>query len=224
MAPARSETVDRYLETIYYIEHEGEVARPGRIAEWMGVSAPTVTNTLRRLERDGWVVIAPDRSVRLSDAGEHAASQIVRRHRLVERWLTDVLGLDWITADREAGAIAHGLSEVVMERLDGHLGEPLTCPHGNVIPGRRPPRGGRMVRLLDVEPGAHTRLLRVSEVAEHEAPHVLGVLHDTGLVPEAALRLVAVGREWVELEVAGARHRIEPAVARAIWVEAPSAG
>src|SRR5439155_21113976 len=94
-----SEAVERYLEAIYYIEHEHEVARPGRLAEWLGVSAPTVSISLHRLVRDGWIEVAADRSVQLSDAGGEAAAAIVRRHRIVERWLTDVLGLDWATAD-----------------------------------------------------------------------------------------------------------------------------
>jgi DtxR family Mn-dependent transcriptional regulator len=91
----RSETSERYLEAIYYIQHEGEVPRPGRLAEWLGVSAPTVTVSLQRLARDGLVSIAGDRSVELTEKGAEAAATIVRRHRIVERWLTDVLGLDW---------------------------------------------------------------------------------------------------------------------------------
>ncbi len=105
---ARSEVTDRYLETIYYIEHEGDVPRPGRIAEWLGVSTPTVSVSLQRLARDGWIILAHDRSVHLSDAGRVAAAAAVRRHRLIERWLTDALGLDWATADREAAALSHG--------------------------------------------------------------------------------------------------------------------
>ena len=131
---------DRYLETIYYIEHEGDVPRPGRIAEWLG-QRPTVSVSLQRLARGGWVQLAEDRSVHLSDAGRVAAAAVVRRHRLIERWLTDVLGLDWATADREAASLSHGVSEIVLERLDEHLGRPSTCPHGNVIPGRRAPAG-----------------------------------------------------------------------------------
>ena len=100
----RSETTERYLEAIYYIEHEGEVPRPGRLAEWLGVSAPTVTVSLQRLARDGLIRIAGDRSVELTNCGAEAAAMIVRRHRIVERWMTDVLGLDWATADLEARA------------------------------------------------------------------------------------------------------------------------
>ena len=101
----RSETVKHYAETIFYIRQEGRV-RPGRLAEWLGVSAPTVTVTLQRLARDGFVEIGADRSVTLTPTGEDLAEKIVRVHRLLERWLTDVLGLDWATADEEAQRLA----------------------------------------------------------------------------------------------------------------------
>jgi len=98
----RRETVEHYLETIFYIAHEGEVVRPGRIAEWQGVSAPTVSATLGKLERDGWIAMASDRSVTTTERGESLAATVVRHHRLLERWLTDTLGLDWASADEEA--------------------------------------------------------------------------------------------------------------------------
>lgn len=217
----RTETTDRYLETIYYIEHEGDVPRPGRIAEWLGVSAPTVSVSLQRLARDGWVTVADDRSVHLSDAGRVAAACVVRRHRLVERWLTDVLGLDWATADREAAVLSHGVSDTVLDRLDEHLGRPTTCPHGNVIPGRRPPPGRPMRRLTELPEGVQSRVFRVSEVAEHEAPQLLGVLHDSGLVPDA--HVAVRGREdgHLRLEVDGHAVVVSGAAAAAVWVESP---
>jgi DtxR family Mn-dependent transcriptional regulator len=219
VASARSEVADRYLETIYYIEHEGDVPRPGRIAEWLGVSAPTVSVSLQRLARDGWVTTAEDRSVHLTDAGRVAAAAVVRRHRLIERWLTDVLGLDWATADREAAALSHGVSEVVLERLDEHLGRPSTCPHGNVIPGRRAPPGRPMQRLVDLPAGVDSRVFRISEVAEHDAPQLLAVLHDGGVVPEAAIRVSERGDGQLRLVVDGHPVVLSQGVAAAVWVE-----
>jgi DtxR family Mn-dependent transcriptional regulator len=216
---ARSEVADRYLETIYYIEHEGDVPRPGRIAEWLGVSAPTVTVTLQRLARDGWVSVAEDRSVRLSDAGRVAAAAVVRRHRLIERWLTDVLGLDWATADREAAALSHGVSDVVLERLDDLLGRPSTCPHGNVIPGRRAPAGRPMQRLAELPTGVASRVFRISEVAEHDAPQLLAVLHDAGVVPEARIQVVDRADTQLRLIVEGQPVVLSEGVATAVWVE-----
>lgn len=219
--PARSEVTDRYLETIFYIEQEGDVPRPGRIAEWLGVSAPTVSVSLQRLARAGWVTLARDRSVHLSDSGRIVAAAVVRRHRLVERWLTDMLGLDWATADREAAALSHGVSDVVLERLDDHLGRPTTCPHGNVIPGRRPPHGRPMVRLVDLPAGAESRVFRVSEVAEHDAPQLLRVLHDGGLVPEARVRIDGRSGGELRLVVDGHPVVVSDGVAAAVWVESP---
>ena len=106
----RSETVKHYAETIFYIRQEEGRVRPGRLAEWLGVSAPTVTVTLQRLARDGFVEIGTDRSVTLTPRGEDLAAKIVRVHRLLERWLTDVLGLDWAAADEEAQRLAAGVS------------------------------------------------------------------------------------------------------------------
>jgi DtxR family Mn-dependent transcriptional regulator len=220
---ARSEVTDRYLETIYYIEHEGDIPRPGRIAEWLGVSAPTVSVSLQRLARDGWVTLAPDRSVHLSDQGRVAAAAVVRRHRLVERWLTDVLGLDWATADREAAALSHGVSEVVLERLDEHLGRPATCPHGNVIPGRRPPRGRPMQRLTELPAAVESRVFRISEVAEHDAPQLLAVLHDAGILPEARVIIRERADGQLRLEVEGHPVVVSEGVADAVWVESAPA-
>jgi DtxR family transcriptional regulator, Mn-dependent transcriptional regulator len=217
-AAARSETADRYLEAIYYIEHEGEVARPGRLAEWLGVSAPTVTVTLQRLARDGWVKIAGDRSVDLTAPGAEAAAAIVRRHRIVERWLTDVLGLDWATADREAASLAPGISPTVLDRLDEHLGHPSTCPHGNLIPGRRPPKGSSLVRLTELDPGAAARVARISEVAEHEAPQLLATLDRHGLLPGVELRVVERQGSTQTVRVGSDSAVLDAGIARAIWV------
>ena len=104
-------------------------------------SAPTVSATLQRLQRDGWITMAKDRSVTTTPKGEELAATVVRHHRLLERWLTDTLGLDWASADEEAQRLAPGLTDEVADRLAAHLGDPSTCPHGNVIPGRPAPYG-----------------------------------------------------------------------------------
>ena len=220
-ATPRSPTAERYLEAIYYIEHEGEVARPGRLAEWLGVSAPTATVSLQRLVRDGWVRMGTDHAVELTEAGAAAAAAIVGRHRIVERWLTDVLGLDWATADAEAAELAHGLSELVLNRLDEHLGRPVTCPHGNVIPGRRPPQGRRLVRLTDVAPGSTGRVARISEVAEHEAPQLLATLSDRRLIPGTDVRVTGRDATSMQLDAGNGPFAVGAHLARAVWVEEP---
>ena len=218
----RSEAAERYLEAIYYIDHEGQVPRPGRLAEWLGVSAPTVTVSLQRLSRAGLVRIADDRSVDLTDAGAVAAATIVRRHRIVERWLTDVLGLDWAAADLEAQTLAHGMSATVLDRLDQQLGRPSTCPHGNVIPGRTPPAGRSLMRLVDLADGESARVARISEVAEHEAPQLLRILDQRGIVPGIEIRVVArASAGWTLRAGANDEMTVDPGTARAVWVEVP---
>ena len=186
-----SEVISRYLEAIYYMWSEGEPLRSARLADWLGVSRPTVTIGLRRMARDGMVRLTRDKEIELTAAGMRAAESIVRRHRIMERWLTDGLGLDWVTADEEAARLEHAVSEVVERRLYETLGRPKTCPHGNPIPGHSRPVA-RETRLAGLSKGVEARLTRVSEVAEREAPRLLSYLHERGLVPGRSLRVVEV--------------------------------
>jgi len=186
-----SEVISRYLEAIYYIWSEGETPRSARLADWLGVSRPTVTVALRRMTRDGMVRMNGRKEIELTAAGRREAEAIVRRHRIMERWLTDVLGLDWVVADAEAARLEHAVSEVVEQRLYEALGRPRTCPHGNPIPGhtRASPRERRLATLAA---GARAAISRVSEVAEREAPLLLAYLDERGLTPGRAIDVVEV--------------------------------
>ena len=206
-----SEVSARYLEAIYYMRAEGQVVRSARLADWLGVSRPTVTLGLRRMLRAGLVRMNQLKEVELTSAGEGEAAQIVRRHRVVERWLTDVLGLDWIAADEEAARLEHAVSEVVEERLWEALGRPVSCPHGNPIPGYAEMRSDER-RLADLAEGDAVRLHRVSEVAEREAPALLRHLLDRGLVPGAALRILEVETVGGTLRLAVQRRQEESEV------------
>jgi DtxR family Mn-dependent transcriptional regulator len=219
-APAHTEIVDHYLETIFYIANEGEVVRPGRIAEWLGVSAPTVSVTLRRLADEGWIRVAGDRSVSLTRAGAKVAEDVVRGHRLAERWLVDVLGLDWATADVEAQRLAPGFSPEVVERLDESLGHPDTCPHGNVIPGRQAPYE-RLIALADLGPGTPALIRRISEVAEHDAPQLLRQLDALGLYPGVSVAVAEGDRgfEALSIHVGDGVLALGTEAARSLWVE-----
>ncbi len=177
-----SEVVSRYLEAIYYMWSEKEPLRSARLADWLGVSRPTVAVGLRRMTRDGLVRMNGRKEIELTDPGMRAAEAIVRRHRIMERWLTDALGLDWVTADAEAARLEHAVSEVVERRLYEVLGRPKTCPHGNPIPGHTV-AAPREVRLSALDEGDRAAITRVSEVAEREAPPLLAYLHDRSLVP-----------------------------------------
>jgi DtxR family transcriptional regulator, Mn-dependent transcriptional regulator len=188
-----SEVVSHYLEAIYYMWSEGEPLRSARLADWLGVSRPTVTVAVRRMTGYGMVRMNRRKEIELTPAGRRAAEAIVRRHRIMERWLTDGLGLDWVTADTEAARLEHAVSEVVEKRLYEVLGRPGTCPHGNPIPGHSKAAPNEL-RLTNLNAGARASITRVSEVAEREAPLLLAYLHERRLVP---------GREIAVLEVDG---------------------
>jgi DtxR family transcriptional regulator, Mn-dependent transcriptional regulator len=183
--------ISHYLEAIYYIRAEGETVRSARLADWLSVSRPTVTIALRRMSRDGMVRLTPRKEVELTDRGEAAAESIVRRHRIMERWLTDALGLDWVTADLEAERLEHAISAVVEAKLYQALGRPRTCPHGNPIPGHSTMRANE-TRLSALRPGELGIITRISEVAQREAPPLLQYLHERGLHPGTRIKVEEV--------------------------------
>ena len=184
-----SEVVSRYLEAVYYMWSEKEPLRSARLADWLGVSRPTVAVGLRRMTRDGLVRMNGRKEIELTARGMRTAESIVRRHRIMERWLTDGLGLDWVTADAEAARLEHAVSEVVEQRLYEVLGRPSTCPHGNPIPGHSV-ASPRETRLSTLAAGARANITRVSEVAEREAPLLLAYLHKRDLTPGREVRVL----------------------------------
>jgi DtxR family Mn-dependent transcriptional regulator len=186
-----SEVVSHYLEAIYYIWSEGEAVRSARLADWLSVSRPTVTVAVRRMSRDGLARLNARKEIELTARGRRMAEAIVRRHRIMERWLTDGLGLDWVTADEEAARLEHAVSDVVEKRLYEVLGRPSTCPHGNPIPGYSKAAPNEM-RLTNALAGARASITRVSEVAGREAPLLLAYLHERKLVPGAQIAVVEV--------------------------------
>ncbi len=220
MTTTHTATVDKYLEAIYCIAGEGEVVRPSRLAYWLSVSAPTVSDALQRLKRDGWVDLGEDRSVTLTPSGERTATALVRRHRILERWLTDVLGFDWATADVEADRISSAMSDVVVNQIDATMGSPATCPHGNVIPGRAAPYGA-LTALADLDAGRPATVRRISEVAEHEAPALLTTLAEYAIHEgsEVVVRDGDAGDGEISLSVAGATLTLSREAAGRIWVE-----
>src|SRR4051794_23297514 len=124
-----------YLRTIYELEEEGVVALRARIAERLGQTGPTVSQTVARMERDGLLQVADDRHLQLTEKGRHEAVAVMRKHRLAERLLADVIGLNWEDVHIEACRWEHVMSEAVERRIVAMLKKPLVCPHGNPIPG-----------------------------------------------------------------------------------------
>ena len=221
MSSPHTATVDKYLEAIYYIDAEGEVVRPSRLAYWLSVSAPTVSEALARLKRDGWIEIGADRSVTLSESGRTTATDLVRRHRILERWLTDVLGFDWATADLEAERISSSISEAVINQIDASMGSPATCPHGNAIPGHHAPYG-TLVALADLDVGTPATVRRISEVAEHEAPALLSMLAEHAIQEGSEVTVVNADTAPgdIAIVVVGRPLTLSLDAAQTIWVEA----
>jgi DtxR family Mn-dependent transcriptional regulator len=214
-----SEVVSRYLEAIYYMWSEREPLRSSRLADWLGVSRPTVAVGLRRMTRDGLVQMNRRKEIELTEAGMRSAEAIVRRHRIMERWLTDALGFDWVTADAEAARLEHAVSDVVERRLYEVLGRPATCPHGNPIPGYSE-AAAREVRLSSLASGDEAAITRVSEVAEREAPPLLAYLHQRNLTPGREVGVVEaddVGKT-LRVRVDGRDVTLSHETASKIWV------
>jgi DtxR family Mn-dependent transcriptional regulator len=219
-AADHSRTVGRYLEAIFYIDAEGDVVRAAHLAEWLGVAQPTVTLALRRLARDGLTDVSASKAISLTPRGRAAAANIVRKHRIAERWLTDVVGLDWVQADEEAAKLEHALSDDVANRLHVLIGKPDTCPHGNPIPGVRTKRPGR--RPLSKLPiGQRSHVRRISEVAEHETPELLRFLATSGLVLGAEVQTVEVsqGAGTQTVRTAGRAVPMAFEVASKVWID-----
>jgi len=215
-----SATVDKYLEVIFYIAAEGDVVRPGKVAAWLSVSPPTVSEAMQRLERDGWIEIAHDRSVALTPKGNEVAANLVRHHRILERWLTDVLGLDWASADDEAERLSSAVSDFLIDRIDASLDRPLTCPHGNPIPGRDAAYG-ELTALAALPGGSRANVRRISEVSEHEARDLLTMLSSHEISEGSAVQIVTTPDESgaMQVVVEGRQFELPVDAARLIWVE-----
>jgi DtxR family Mn-dependent transcriptional regulator len=211
------DTTEEYLETILALEEEGVTPLRARLVERLGLSAAAVSETVGRLSDQGFVELAGDRSLHLTDKGRHLATTVVRRHRLAERLLTDVIGLEWEKVHREAARWEHAISADVEEKLVELLGDPATCPHGNPIPGsKRTVRSQPVTPLAKSDPGQIT-VARISEKLE---------LSDDGLQLVAAARLVpgasaeVVGREadGVRVKTATGEHVVPDVVGEQLFV------
>ncbi|GHO86100.1 metal-dependent transcriptional regulator [Dictyobacter formicarum] len=190
-----SATVEEYLEMIYNMSMEDEVVIGARLAERFHVSAPTVTEMLKRLVRDGYVEMNSKRHVFLTEAGNEAAEAVLRRHRLTERFLVDMLGMQWHEVHEEACRLEHFISGAVESRVIANLNSPMTCPHGNPIPGSVPNartylKDNHAVRLSTVTNGTHVTILCVSEVVEDEEALIM-YMHEKGLTPGTHLMMLA---------------------------------
>jgi DtxR family transcriptional regulator, Mn-dependent transcriptional regulator len=223
------DTTEMYLRTILELEEENIVALRARIAERLHHSGPTVSQTVGRMERDGLVVVTGDRHLELTEPGRKRATEVMRKHRLAERLLSDVIGLDWAYVHDEACRWEHVMSQRVEQRLYELLGQPAESPYGNPIPGLEA-LGGQSVRastdglvtLLDAmssyTPSSKVVLCRLSERIQVE-PELLTQLDEGGLRPGAKISLEQVG-EYISVRVPNIDGALElpPEVAAHVFV------
>ena len=211
------EATEEYLEAIYRLEREGSGVTTSGLASELGVSAASVSGMLKKLAADGYIDHQSRGEARLTPKGLVIGAQVVRRHRLAERLLTDVLGMGWDEVDAEACKLEHAISARVEERLIDILGDPQTCPHGHPIPpadGSEPPRPGIPLAQLDV--GSETTVYGVTE----DVPEILRYLAEVGLRPGAHVTVFEKAPLGGPLTVGvgGKRHAISLELARMITV------
>jgi DtxR family transcriptional regulator, Mn-dependent transcriptional regulator len=191
----QSPVVADYLETIYNLTMEGDSVIAARLARRFKVSAPNVAAVLRRMELDGLVVRDERKGIGLTAGGRARAESVLRRHRLAERFLLEVLGLDWIVAHEQAHHLEHSFTDELEERIDAVLRHPATCPHGNPIPGGVPDASRYLqdlgaFRLTEAVEQQEVEVVCISEVVEDETA-LLRYAGQNGMRPGARLRLLS---------------------------------
>ncbi len=206
---------EEYLQTIFWLMEAGLPITGANIAKAMQLSPPTVHEMIKRLERDGYVTRSADKILHLTEEGRAEAEQITRRHRMIERFLTDVLGIPWDEVHEEAERLEHAMSPVLEERMRAAIGEANTCPHGHPIDGVRE----EGAPLADVDLGAKVVVLRF----ENEAESLLHYLMDIGLYPGLSGTVTAKDDESVLIESHNGKHEVTRTVAETVTVRADPA-
>ena len=206
---------EEYLQTIFWLMEAGLPITGANIAKAMQLSPPTVHEMIKRLERDGYVTRSADKILHLTDDGRVEAEQITRRHRMIERFLTDVLGIPWDEVHEEAERLEHAMSPVLEERMRAAIGDANTCPHGHPIDGVRE----QGAPLADVDLGAKIMILRF----ENEAESLLHYLKDIGLEPGLEGTVQAKDDEPVLIESPDGKHEVTRTVAETVTVRADPA-
>jgi DtxR family transcriptional regulator, iron-dependent repressor len=236
------DTTEMYLRTIYELEEEGVVPLRARIAERLEQSGPTVSQTVARMERDGLVNVAGDRHLELTPGGRAKAVAVMRKHRLAELLLVNVIGLEWEHVHVEACRWEHVMSDAVERKLFTLLGEPSVSPYGNPIPGLEALRSGTdidgeitapmrtptpddagLVRLDEFARSGGGKV-EVRRIAEHIQlnERLMADLKSAGVLPGSDVDVVAIPRfgDAVGVGHKGSNAQVDPLVAHAVLVRA----
>jgi DtxR family Mn-dependent transcriptional regulator len=218
-----SASVQDYLAAIYDLAGSGQPVIGARLAKHMQISAPAVTEAIQRMVRGHYVKVGQGKELTLTTRGREVAEVMARRHRLLERWLTDMLGLNWTDAHEEAHRLEHAISPRVELRLAEALGMPSTCPHGNPIPGMASPRPVEPFPLAQAKEGMTVVVERITEEAEADK-NLLAHLWKNDVRPGRRLKITEVA-PWAGTITASSDGRTIalglPAAAK-IWVYDPS--
>jgi DtxR family Mn-dependent transcriptional regulator len=217
MADGFHPPVEEYLEAIWELEEEGTQVIQARLAEHLGHSAPTVSETVRRLRSDGYID-GEGRILHLTKTGRRRAESVVRKHRLAERFLLDVIGIPWHKTHIEACRWEHVMSDEVEQRLIAILENPTTCAHGNPIPGMSGTKRN-LHALADTEPGDRVRLERVTEQVEVDTEALI-YLDTHGFIPGVRAQVRAKAPDGtLTLDLDEGTIALGPALASQLFVE-----
>jgi DtxR family transcriptional regulator, iron-dependent repressor len=210
------DTTEEYLEAILEIEEEGTIPIRARLVERLGLSAPAVSETVNRLVDHGYAELMDDRTLRLTTKGREVATSIVRRHRLAERLLVDIIGLEWEKVHKEADRWEHAISADVEEKLVLLLGDPATCPHGNPIPGSgHKVEGPASVPLTQMQPGP-VIVRRISEKVEID-DDAIAFLAGAALIPGSDAVVVSTSTEGVQVTSAAGEQTVPRKLAQLVY-------
>ncbi|HEY1739201.1 MAG TPA: metal-dependent transcriptional regulator [Acidimicrobiia bacterium] len=211
------DATEEYLENILEIEEEGTRVMRARLVERLGLSAAAVSETVGRLADNGYVELADDRTLSLTSKGRVLATTVVRRHRLAERLLVDVIGLEWAKVHREADRWEHVISDDVEKKLIALLGDPATCPHGNPIPGSLHAQPEAPTLPLSRAAAGPVNVARVSERIEIDDA-AIQLIADACLTPGRDATVTATDAGAVHVHTASGDYAIPVAVAEQLFV------
>lgn len=216
MTTQATPATEEYLQAVYTLADEGGQVIGARLAEFLRISPAAVSEMVHRLERDGLLQLDERKEVHLTASGLTAASRVVRRHRLAERMLVDLLGYEWWKTHEEAERIEHAMSQEMEERLVRVLGDPQTCPHGNPMPGTTPRPTRPLARLAT---GESATVERIPDQFEHE-PGFLEYLDTQGVRPGVTLEMLEQRPGLLRVGVDGSARSLRPDCGQKVWVAA----
>jgi DtxR family Mn-dependent transcriptional regulator len=210
--------IEEYLECIYKLQEKNGVARTSNIVKSLGVAPGTVTNTVEWLEKEDLVTHKPYKGVKLTEKGRKIALQVIRKHRLSERLLVDILHMEWDKVHDAACKLEHGITDEMIKPLEKALKHPSTCPHGNPIPSKY---GGiieeKSQPLLELATGEQSTIVKITE----ERSDILHYLNELGLVPRVSIEILekAPFNGPITVKVGSTSHAISRQIASIIQVK-----